>query len=64
VLENNTKVSFDKLVLATGSKPNKYGWGQDLQGVTGLYHKQDLEALEKWAPSTRRAVIVGGGDRY
>jgi NAD(P)H-nitrite reductase large subunit len=33
--------------LATGSKPNKYGWpGQDLQGVTGLYHKQDLEALE------------------
>jgi NAD(P)H-nitrite reductase large subunit len=61
VLENNTKVSFDKLVLATGSKPNKYGWpGQDLQGVTGLYHKQDLEALEKWA-STRRAVIVGGG---
>jgi NADPH-dependent 2,4-dienoyl-CoA reductase/sulfur reductase-like enzyme len=23
--------------------------------------KQDLEALEKWAPSTRRAVIVGGG---
>jgi NAD(P)H-nitrite reductase large subunit len=37
-------------VLATGSKPNKYGWpGQDLQ-VTGLYHKQDLEALERWAP--------------
>ena len=62
VLENNTKISFDKLVLATGSKPNKYGWpGQDLQGVTGLYHKQDLEALEKWAPSTKRAVIVGGG---
>jgi NADPH-dependent 2,4-dienoyl-CoA reductase/sulfur reductase-like enzyme len=34
--------------------------GQDLQGVTGLYHKQDLEALERWAP-TKRAVIVGGG---
>jgi NAD(P)H-nitrite reductase large subunit len=62
VLENNTKVSFDKLVLATGSKSSKYGWpGQELQGVTGLYHKQDLEALEKWAPSTKRAVIVGGG---
>jgi NAD(P)H-nitrite reductase large subunit len=62
LLENNTRISFDKLVLATGSKPNKYGWpGQDLQGVTGLYHKQDLEALEKWAPSTKRAVIVGGG---
>jgi len=62
VLSNNEKISYDKLVLATGSKPNKYGWpGQDLQGVTGLYHKQDLEALENWAPSTKRAVIVGGG---
>lgn len=62
VLSNNEKISYNKLVLATGSKPNKYGWpGQDLQGVTGLYHKQDLEALENWAPSTKRAVIVGGG---
>lgn len=62
VLENSTKLSFDKLVIATGSKPNKYGWpGQDLKGVTGLYHKQDLEALEQWAPTTKRAVIVGGG---
>jgi NAD(P)H-nitrite reductase large subunit len=47
--------------LATGSKPNKYGWpGQDLQGVTGLYHKQDLEALENGLHQ-QRAVIVGGG---
>jgi NAD(P)H-nitrite reductase large subunit len=62
LLENNEKIVYDKLVLATGSKPNKYGWpGQDLQGVTGLYHKQDLEALERWAPTTKRAVIVGGG---
>ena len=62
VLLNNEKIGYDKLVLATGSKPNKYGWpGQDLKGVTGLYHKQDLEALENWAPTTKRAVIVGGG---
>jgi NADH dehydrogenase FAD-containing subunit len=27
----------------------------------GLYSKQDLENLEKWAPTTKRAVIVGGG---
>ena len=61
-LQDNSSISFDKLVLATGSKPNKFDWpGQDLEGVTGLYHKQDLEALEKWAPSTKRAVIVGGG---
>jgi NAD(P)H-nitrite reductase large subunit len=43
--------------LATGSK--KYGWpGQDLQGVTGLYHKQDLEALKNGLHYKKRAVIV------
>ncbi|WP_418262408.1 NAD(P)/FAD-dependent oxidoreductase [Flavobacterium faecale] len=62
VLDGNTVLQFDKLVIATGSKPNKFGWpGQDLKGVTGLYHKQDLENLEQWAPTTQRAVIVGGG---
>ena len=62
LLDGNTILKFDKLVLATGSKPNKFGWpGQDLKGVTGLYHKQDLENIEKWAPTTKRAVIVGGG---
>ncbi|WP_136480247.1 NAD(P)/FAD-dependent oxidoreductase [Cognatitamlana onchidii] len=56
---------YDKLVIATGSKPNKFGWpGQDLNGVMGMYHKQDLENLEKYAPNNqtcKRAVIVGGG---
>ena len=62
IIQNNEKIAFDKLVIATGSKSNKFGWpGQDLKGVTGLYHKQDLEALENWAPTTKRAVIAGGG---
>ncbi len=58
-------LKYDKLVIATGSKPNKFGWpGQDLDGVMGMYHKQDLENLEKYAPNKeicKRAVIVGGG---
>ncbi|GAB5565536.1 MAG: FAD-dependent oxidoreductase [Winogradskyella sp.] len=58
-------LQYDKLVIATGSKPNKFGWpGQDLDGVMGMYHKQDLENLEKHAPNNKvceRAVIVGGG---
>ncbi len=62
---NGEILSFDKLILATGSKPNKFGWpGQDLNGVMGMYHKQDLEKLEKFAPNNtvcKRAVIVGGG---
>jgi NAD(P)H-nitrite reductase large subunit len=62
VLDSDETLSYDKLVIGTGSKPNKFGWpGQDFQGVTGLYSKQDLENLEKWAPTTKRAVIVGGG---
>jgi NAD(P)H-nitrite reductase large subunit len=65
VFSDNEVMSYDKLVIATGSKPNKFGWpGQDLGGVMGMYHKQDLENLEKYAPNNKvckRAVIVGGG---
>ncbi|WP_422107228.1 NAD(P)/FAD-dependent oxidoreductase [Winogradskyella sp.] len=62
---NGETMTYDKLVIATGSKPNKFGWpGQNLDGVMGMYHKQDLENLEKYAPNKevcQRAVIVGGG---
>ncbi|MBL7826855.1 MAG: NAD(P)/FAD-dependent oxidoreductase [Saprospiraceae bacterium] len=55
-------IEYDKLVLATGSQSNKFGWpGQDLQGVRGLYHWQDLEEMEKFSAGLQRAVIVGGG---
>jgi NADPH-dependent 2,4-dienoyl-CoA reductase/sulfur reductase-like enzyme len=64
-LAGGGQLTYDKLVIATGSKPNKFGWpGQDLKGVLGLYHKQDLENLERYAPNNevcKRAVIVGGG---
>lgn len=44
---NGEILSLDKLIIATGSKPNKFGWsGQDLDGVMGRYHKQKLEKLE------------------
>jgi NADPH-dependent 2,4-dienoyl-CoA reductase/sulfur reductase-like enzyme len=65
IFSNKETLDYDKLVIATGSKPNKFGWpGQDLKGVMGMYHKQDLEKLEKYAPNNKkckRAVIVGGG---
>jgi NAD(P)H-nitrite reductase large subunit len=64
-LDSGETVSYDKLIIATGSKPNKFGWpGQDLDGVQGLYSLQDLMALERNAPNNQtchRAVIVGGG---
>jgi len=56
------KLGFDKLLLATGSKSNKFGWpGQDLDGVLGLYGLQDLKAMQDSIGRTKHAVIVGGG---
>lgn len=61
-LQSGKKIKFDKLIIATGSKPNKFGWpGQDLKGVQGLYSMQDLDNLTKRADEIQRAVIVGGG---
>ncbi len=59
---NTETISYDKLIIATGSKPNKFGWpGQDLKGVQGLYSKQDLELMEENTQNVTDAVIVGGG---
>lgn len=55
-------LKYDKLVLATGSGYNRFGWeGQDLKGVQGLVSKQDLELLEENTQNCKKAVIVGGG---
>ncbi|TXC76996.1 NAD(P)/FAD-dependent oxidoreductase [Luteibaculum oceani] len=61
-LKGHSNVYYDYLVLATGSKPNKFGWpGQDLEGVGTLYSLQDLEYLEQISAGVSKAVVVGGG---
>ena len=48
LFSNDDRMPYDKLLIASGAKPNKFGWpGQDLIGVQGLYSYQDLEELEK-----------------
>lgn len=55
-------IHYDQLILAVGSKPNKFGWkGQDLAGVQGLYSKKDLDLMEQNTRGIKEAVIVGGG---
>ena len=62
IIQNGAPVKYDKLILALGSKPNKFGWpGQDLDGVGGMYSYQDLERIENFSENLERAVIVGGG---
>ncbi|MEZ5041405.1 MAG: FAD-dependent oxidoreductase [Saprospiraceae bacterium] len=62
VLAEGGNMSYDKLIIATGSTPNKFGWpGQDLKGVGGLYSFQDLENMETYSDHLQRAVVVGGG---
>ncbi|MCI4670938.1 MAG: FAD-dependent oxidoreductase [Bacteroidia bacterium] len=53
---------YDKLVLATGSSPNKFGWpGQDLAGVQGMVSYNDLQSMEEYSRDLKHAVVVGGG---
>jgi len=62
LLKDGGSIDYDKLVIATGSKSNMFGWpGQDLPGVQGLYSYQDLETMEESTKNCQRAVIVGGG---
>lgn len=61
-LHKGVTLAYDKLLLATGSKSNKFGWpGQDLKRVQGLYDLMDLHQLYENVKGTRHAVIVGGG---
>jgi NAD(P)H-nitrite reductase large subunit len=61
-LTSGAQLTWDKLVLATGSRPNFYNWpGQQLKGVQGMVSKQDLDSLEAMSDRIRRGVIVGGG---
>lgn len=60
--EDGGTMAYDALLIATGSRTNKFGWpGQDLPGVQGLYSLQDLESMERDTKGIGRAVILGGG---
>jgi NAD(P)H-nitrite reductase large subunit len=61
-LADGATISYDALVIATGSVTRFYGWpGQELAGVQGLYHLSDLEHMERHTQGIQRAIVLGGG---
>jgi NAD(P)H-nitrite reductase large subunit len=62
LFDNGESIAYDKLIIASGSIPNKFGWpGENLNGVQGLYSIQDLELMERNTKNISSAVIIGGG---
>ena len=62
ILATGTSLHYDKLLIATGSVPNKPNVpGQDLPGVQGFYNLNDLKQLEDNSRNIKRGIIVGGG---
>jgi len=61
-LADKSRISYQKLIIASGSEPTFYGWkGQEGEGVQGLYSYQDLQKLETFSPHIKTAAVVGGG---
>ncbi len=61
-LKTGTAVSYDKLVIATGSKSNMPQYpGINLKGVQGLYGMPDVDLMFENTKGIKRGVIVGGG---
>lgn len=57
-------LAFDQLVVATGSVPQQLrapGLDEGTKGVVHFVSLGDLDACEALVPSTREAVVVGGG---
>ena len=60
VLENGSKVAYDRLLLATGAEPVRLPLpGMDLPHVFTLRTLSDCRAIIARAASTRRAVVMG-----
>jgi 3-phenylpropionate/trans-cinnamate dioxygenase ferredoxin reductase subunit len=63
-LDSGQSMQYDRLLLATGSVPRMPVW-QGLDGVReGVVHFVSLQHLaecERLTPSTKHAVVVGGG---
>lgn len=62
ILEDGERIPYDKLLLATGSRPFIPRWiDMEIKGVFSLWNKADSEAIKEFLPQVKNAVIIGGG---
>jgi 3-phenylpropionate/trans-cinnamate dioxygenase ferredoxin reductase component len=62
VLSDGDEVEYDRLILATGSRPRRWpGAGAELEGVHVLRNLEDALALRAAFDQRPRVVIVGAG---
>ena len=62
--KSDRSLTYDRLLLATGSLGNRPTWpglNQVREGAVHFVTLQDLEQCERVARSTQEAVVVGGG---
>lgn len=60
--EDGSRVSYDRLILATGSRPFVPPFeGKDLPGVETLWTMDDALKIEREITEGEQAVVIGGG---
>src|SRR5215469_9623200 len=61
-LENGDRLSYDKVLIATGARNRKLGIpGSDLEGIYELRVVADADSIRAEGSSGRKAVLVGMG---
>ncbi|MFL0269055.1 FAD-dependent oxidoreductase [Candidatus Clostridium radicumherbarum] len=62
IMDNNEKISYDKLILATGARnfipPMK---GYDMQGIYSIRDLEDAKKVKEEIKVSKNAIVVGGG---
>ncbi|MHB1652749.1 MAG: NAD(P)/FAD-dependent oxidoreductase [Desulfitobacteriaceae bacterium] len=61
ILDNREVLKYDRLLLATGSRPVIPSWRTDMKGVFSLWNKADAEIIRTYLPRVRKIVVAGGG---
>lgn len=60
LLDDHTRLSFDKLLIASGGTPKQWlAEGGNKKGIFRLHTIDDAEVLKRVLPDARRAVVAG-----